>query len=462
MDMYEDGMNICLETYGFPLGELNQEEYALHGWMMAHPSNVDECGPTQGPTAWDGNHQFSGAPDNAWSSTPNLNPDPAGDMGQGDTPDSGNVSDGALAQAMYTQRFPDGHKPRKSSQLNNHYLGSFEAVEESMKAQKCTLVASAKVLKMIFETNRDEINAGLENPVENPVENGPLLPKQLARVIAKWGQGYNIAFQLGFVADASGYEKPIVQLPYPDHQIPLSQTFFIYKHVTDTTQGAFWTTPWRPLAKRLLIRGSKKPGIIPSPLSAGNQVDQASQQPINGNPSHHGQTIPDFDENDVVKPAAAEELSAEELAIIAEKEYHEAFPGGHMTDSRFCEDRHKSGFIALSYSIAKQRLGLSAATDGLIKSYDNHHAQKELPQRDKNAVLGADQLSQFLLLWGDEHSKLLVLGIVVEIFGKKTQYDLARNFDRTAKDQQIVWVCKEAMSDNIKIDEVAWKGLAFK
>ncbi|KAL8751786.1 MAG: hypothetical protein Q9184_005955 [Pyrenodesmia sp. 2 TL-2023] len=211
-----------------------------------------------------------------------------------------------------------------------------------------------------------------------------------------------------------------------------------------------------------MIRGSKKPGTKPSPLAAGNQGDQASQQPPDGKPIKDSQNIPDFNENDVVASAAPEELSDDALRAIGEQKYREAFPYGHITDIRFCEDRHKSGFMALSESILKQRLGLKATVNGLIKSYDQHHARKELPKRDKNAVLTHEQLSKLLLLWGDDNSKFLVLGVVLEIQGQETQYLLAKNFDRTEKEQQIVWVGKKAMAENINIGEVAWKGLARK
>lgn len=104
------------------------------------------------------------------------------------------------------------------------------------------------------------------------VDNGPLMPQQLARVIQIWGQQHGLHVQLGVVADVLGSEKPIVQLVGPENQTPGSQTVFIYKNVTDGKEGAFWTTPWRALARRLVIRGSKKPGTKPSPLSAGSQV----------------------------------------------------------------------------------------------------------------------------------------------------------------------------------------------
>lgn len=64
-------------------------------------------------------------------------------MEQNSTPDNKSVNDEALAQAKYTQLFPDGHKPLKESH-SDHYLGSFAAVEDSMKAQQCPMVASPK------------------------------------------------------------------------------------------------------------------------------------------------------------------------------------------------------------------------------------------------------------------------------------------------------------------------------
>ncbi|KAL8746470.1 MAG: hypothetical protein Q9184_007743, partial [Pyrenodesmia sp. 2 TL-2023] len=228
MDTSEDNVNICLESCQFPLCK---EEYALAGWMMAHPPNVTGYGTDQGPNSGNGLNSLSGASGNAGCGNLILNSNPAGDMKQESMADNDSVDGEALAQAKYARLFPDGHKPLRESQPD-HYLGSFAAVEDSMKAQQCPMVASPKVLRNLFEKHRNDINADLDNPVDN----GPLMPQQLARVIKMWGQGYGLDIRLGVVVDVPE-KQPIVKLVSPDNQTPISQTVFIYKNVSDCKEG---------------------------------------------------------------------------------------------------------------------------------------------------------------------------------------------------------------------------------
>ncbi|KAL8903027.1 MAG: hypothetical protein Q9207_004205 [Kuettlingeria erythrocarpa] len=409
----------------YPIHNFSEVEYGYSCWLMNNPN-----APSSGS-------------DGAWAQS-----------GQGAADNTG-IDHQALAQAKakYTEMFPKGHKAQAESRMN-HYLGSFEAVEESIKAQG-GVVPAAKALRILYETHRDQINAGLTNAVDN----GPLTPEQLANLLQLWGHQHGVHIQLGFVADIHGGEEPVVRLVRQADQASVSQTVFIYKCIAEGTNEAFFATPWRVLRPKIPVGGGKKPGTKPSPLSNVTNVDGASQQPADGN-----QPIPKFDENDVANPAAAPELSVAEQNAIAEQKFQEAFPYGHKTDTGgpFCSDPHESAFHALNESFKRQRLGVRASTNLLIQSYDKHHALNALPKRDKGAILTPEQLCQFLRLWGDDRGRVLVLGVVIDIPGQKPRLRLAPNFDHTQKDQTIIWVCKEVMTESADFASVVWKGLAQK